>query len=265
VVTVKVAVAQVASPPDEPVVQRIERVADVVREAAAGSDLVVLPELWTPGYFAFDRYEDRAEPLDGPLLTRLRRWAAETGTHLHVGSVLERGDGDRLHNTAVLLGPSGEVELAYRKVHVFGYESLESTLLTPGERADVARTSLAAVGTSTCYDLRFPELYRQLVDRGAELIVVPAAWPAARLEHWRLFTRARAVENQVFLVACNAGGTQGEVVLGGHSVVVDPWGRVLGEAGTGEEILRVEIDLAEVARIRQEFPVLDDRRVPISD
>lgn len=243
--------------------ERIERVGGAVREAGESADLVVLPELWAPGYFAFDRYAELAEPLDGPLMGLLAQWAVDAGVHLHVGSVLERGTGGQLHNTAALLAPDGHLLLAYRKVHVFGYESLESTLLTPGDEVDVATTTLGPVGTSTCYDLRFPELYRQLIDRGAQLVVVPAAWPAARLEHWRLFTRARAVENQVYVIACNAGGRQGDVVLGGHSVVVDPWGRVLAEAGTGEEVLQVEIDLAEVARTRRDFPVLDDRRFAV--
>jgi predicted amidohydrolase len=136
-------------------------------------------------------------------------------------------------------------------------------LLSPGARADVAETPLGTVGMTTCYDLRFPELYRVLVDRGAQLVVVPAAWPAARLEHWRLFTRARAVENQVFLLACNAAGTQAGVRLGGHSVVVDPWGRVVAEAGDDEEVLLAELDLQTLTDIRTEFPVLDDRRLVV--
>jgi predicted amidohydrolase len=199
-----------------------------------GADLVVLPELWASGYFAFDRYDELAESLQGNLVSELGSWARELGIHLHAGSVLERDADGSLHNTALLFGPDGDLLLDYRKVHVFGYKSLESKLLSAGDRAGVATTSLGSIGTTTCYDLRFPELYRLLGDQGAQLVIVPAAWPIARLEHWKLFTRARAVENQVFLLGCNSAGTQGDVVLGGHSVVVDPWGRALAEASADE-------------------------------
>lgn len=256
----KTALMQVASPLDEPVERRVERVGDRVL-GLTDVDLVVLPELWAPGYFAFDRYDELAQHLDGPLLTTIRGWAHTLRTHLHAGSFLERGAGGRLHNTAVLIGPTGEVLLDYRKVHVFGYQSLESKLLSAGQRADVADTAVGPVGMTTCYDLRFPELYRHLVDQGAELVIVPAAWPAARLEHWKLFTRTRAVENQVFVLACNAAGKQGDVDLAGHSAVVDPWGRALAEAGSGEEILYAEIDRSAVSETRREFPVLQDRRI----
>lgn len=256
----RAALVQVASPLDEPVGARVERVGAVVA-GLADVDLVVLPELWAPGYFAFDRYRELADYLDGPLVSTFRTWARDINAHLHAGSVLERDAAGRLHNTAILIGPTGEVLLDYRKIHVFGYESLESALLSPGETAGVVSTGLGQIGMTTCYDLRFPELYRHLVDQGADLVIVPAAWPAARLEHWKLFTRVRAVENQVVLIACNAAGKQGDVELAGHSVVVDPWGRVLAEAGAGEEVVHVEIDPSVVARTRSEFPVLQDRRL----
>ncbi len=256
----KVALVQISSSFDEPVADRVARVGAMVT-GLRDVDLVVLPELWAPGYFAFDRYEQFAEPRDSALLRDIAGWAVELGAHVHGGSVLERDAAGHLYNTAVLFGPDGRLVLDYRKVHVFGYQSLEAQLLTPGDRADVSATPLGSVGMTTCYDLRFPELYRILVDHGAEIVIVPAAWPAARLEHWKLFTRARAVENQVFLLGCNAAGRQGDVRLAGHSVVVDPWGGVLAEAGGEEEILRAEFDLQMVADIRAEFPVLGDRRV----
>jgi predicted amidohydrolase len=258
----KIALVQLASPRGEPVADRVARAGATVA-GLDPVDLVVLPELWAPGYFAFDRYAELAESLDGPLLTEIAGWARRLRTHVHAGSVLERDEAGRLYNTAVLLGPDGDLVLDYRKVHVFGYRSLEAELLSAGDRADVADTALGRVGMTTCYDLRFPELYRVLVDRGAELVVVPAAWPAARLEHWALLTRARAVENQVYLLACNAAGAQGDVRLGGHSVVVDPWGRVVAEAGADEQVLYADLDPGLVTEIRTEFPVLGDRRVPV--
>jgi predicted amidohydrolase len=259
----KIALVQLASPLDEPVADRVARVGETVR-GLSDVDLVVLPELWAPGYFAFDRYAELAEALDGPLLGEIAGWARTLGTHVHAGSVLERDATGRLYNTAVLLGPDGGVLLDYRKVHVFGYKSQEAELLSAGDRADVAETPLGRIGMTTCYDLRFPELYRVLLDRGAQLVVVPAAWPAARLEHWQLFTRARAVENQVYLLACNAVGAQGDVRLGGHSVVVDPWGRVVAEAGDDEQVLYADLDLQTVTDIRTEFPVLGDRKLAVT-
>jgi predicted amidohydrolase len=258
---VKTALVQVASPAEEPVARRLERVGEMVA-GAAGTDLVVLPELWLPGYFAFSAYPQLAEPLHGDTVSAGREWARRLGCHLHLGSFLERDDEGRLHNTAVLISPSGEVLHTYRKMHVFGYQSREAELLTPGDRAGTVHTGLGRVGTTTCYDLRFPELYRTLVDEGAESIVVCAAWPAARLAHWRLFTSCRAVEEQVLLIACNAVGVQGDGVrLGGHSRIVDPWGEVLAEAGEEEGITMCEVDTGVILQARTEFPVLADRRL----
>lgn len=255
----RVALVQVASPDAESISFRRDRVSHLLA-GAAGADLVVLPELWAPGYFSFGSYEESAEALDGETVSAGRSWARELGCHLHLGSILERDPSGSLHNTAVLIDPAGEVVHTYRKIHVFGYRSKEATLLTPGDRLDVAQTPLGPVAATTCYDLRFPELWRALVDAGAETVVVPAAWPAERLAHWRLLTSARAVEDQVVVVAVNAVGHHGGVSLGGHSRVVDPWGNVLAEAGTEEGVTLCEVDPAAVGAVRAEFPVLADRR-----
>ncbi|WP_242908093.1 carbon-nitrogen family hydrolase [Actinomadura terrae] len=255
----RVALVQVASPASEPPAWRRERVGRMVADAR-GADLVLLPELWTPGYFAFDRYAELAEPLDGDTVTAGRQWARDLGCFLHLGSVLERTPEGRLHNTAVLIDPSGAVVHTYRKIHVFGYRSREAELLAPGDTVGTAPSPLGALGATTCYDLRFPEIWRALVDAGAETVAVPAAWPARRRAHWRLFTSARAVEQQLLVLACNAVGAQGDVTLGGASRVVDPWGTVLAEAGDAEEILYCDVDPDVVARTREEFPVLRDRR-----
>ncbi|MEV4096551.1 carbon-nitrogen family hydrolase [Streptosporangium saharense] len=258
----RVALLQVASPPEETPEDRRARVGRMVA-GARGADLVVLPELWAAGYFAFDAYAERAEPLDGPTVAAGREWAAELGAYVHLGSVVERDGRGRLFNTAVLLAPDGTVAHTYRKIHVFGYASREAELLTPGDRLDVAPSPWGGIGATTCYDLRFPELWRGLVDRGAGVVVVPAAWPAARREHWRLFTSCRAVEEQVVVIACNAVGTQdGGVELGGTSRIVDPWGVVLAEAGREEGVTFCEVDPGVVERTRAEFPVLADRRWP---
>jgi predicted amidohydrolase len=253
----RIALIQVASPEAEAVDHRRERVEDLVR-SAKGADLIVLPELWPVGYFAFDRYADHAETLEGKTVSRLAAAAQDMQCLIHVGSFVEQAQGG-VRNTAVLLGPAGDVLHAYSKIHVFGYESREAELLQPGKLLGLSDSRYGRFASTTCYDLRFPELWRALIDAGAELVVVPAAWPAARLSHWRLFTSARAVEQQVYVIACNAVGEQSGIALGGHSRVVDPWGAVVAEAGTEEGILWCDIDPARVEATRGEFPVLRDR------
>jgi predicted amidohydrolase len=260
----KVALLQVASPDDETVAARRDRVGRMVA-TSKGADLVVLPELWPTGYFAFDQYSELAESMDGDTVSAGREWAKHLGCYLHLGSFVERDSDGRLYNTAVLIDPAGAIAHTYRKIHVFGYRSREAELLTPGSGVAAADTPLGAVAATTCYDLRFPELWRTLIDAGAHIVIVPAAWPAARIEHWRLFTSCRAVEEQIILIACNAVGEQNGIALGGHSRIVDPWGVVLIEAGDDEGITWCEVDTSVVARVRDEFPVLRDRRMSVPE
>ncbi|MGQ9477576.1 MAG: carbon-nitrogen family hydrolase [Candidatus Bipolaricaulia bacterium] len=219
-----------------------------------GAGLILLPELWNVDYLEFERYQAGGEPLDGPTLTAVAAKAKELGAYLLAGSIIEEDRG-KLFNTSVLLGPQGERIATYRKIHLFGYHSREKELLTPGDRVVVAQTGLGALGLSICYDLRFPELYRAQLDQGAIAFLIPAAWPLARIEHWQLLARTRALENQCFLLGCNAAGPR----YGGQSLVVSPKGEVLGEAGESEEILKVQLDFKEVERVRAELPFLEDR------
>ncbi len=232
-------------------------------EAAPPSDLIVLPEMWPTGFFAFERYRAEAEPLDGPTVAALAARARARAAHILMGSFAERA-GEAYYNTAVLLDPAGRIAARYRKVHLFGYQSREKEILSPGEEAVVAETPWGPSGIATCYDLRFPEFFRGMLDRGAQFFLVPSAWPLARLEAWRLFCRARAHENLAGLIACNGAGVNQGVRLAGHSLAVDALGRVLAEAGEGEEVLTVDIDPGHVARARAEFPALADRRWPLS-
>ena len=258
----RVACIQLAYPAGESKPERVSRVLGLLDEAL-GASLIVLPELWPTGYFSFARYEGEAEPLDGPTVSALREFANAHHTYLLGGSFVER-HADGIANCAVLIDRHGDVVLTYRKMHLFGYESEEATLLTAGTAADVAAADIGGVAATTCYDLRFPELYRVLVDRGAEIVIIPAAWPAARIEHWRLLLRARAVENQVFVLGCNGVGPQGGAELGGHSMIVDPWGAVIAEAGgEGQEFLVADLDLERLKSIRTEFPVLEHRRIDV--
>ena len=262
----RLAVLQLSYGDEEPVHARRERVAAMVRDQR-GADLVVLPELWAPGGFAYRGWPEHAEALDGPTMTAIAAAAADIGAVVHAGSVIERApagpDGRGLWNTSVLLGPDGSVVATYRKVHRFGFGAGEPELLEAG--TDIVTAPLPGMdvvaGLSTCYDLRFPEMFRALLDAGAQLLLVPAAWPAARVAHWSLLGRARALENQCLLVAANTAGTHAGHAMGGRSQVVAPDGEVLAEAGDGEETLVLDLDLDTVAQARQRFPVLADRRL----
>jgi predicted amidohydrolase len=175
-----------------------------------------------------------------------------------MGSLVEK-EGDRLYNTSVLIGPDGEITACYRKIHLFGYQSDETRLLTPGSDVTVAELPWGICGLSTCYDLRFPELFRRMTDRGVTVFLVTSAWPMARLAAWRLFNRARAHENLAFLISCNCAGINAGRQYAGHSMIVDPWGLVAAEGGDGEDIVTSEIDPGLAAEARAEFPALADR------
>ncbi len=232
--------------------------AALVREQA-GADLVVLPELWTTGAFAFEEFGAQAEPLEGPTYEAMAKAASDAGVWLHAGSVPERAADGRLYNTSLVFSPSGDLAAAYRKIHRFGFDKGEAVLMGAGRELVTVRLPGTTLGVATCYDLRFPELFRSLVDAGAETLAVPAGWPERRRSHWTLLARARAVENQAFVLACGTAGTHAGVPQAGHSIVVDPWGEVLAEAGADEEVLTVEFDPAQVARTREQFPALKDR------
>ncbi|GGX44431.1 carbon-nitrogen family hydrolase [Streptomyces chartreusis] len=255
----------------ESVESRRGRVASLVREQA-GADLVVLPELWTTGAFAYEGFGSEAEPLEGPTYEVMAKAASDAGVWLHAGSIPERapadsgsatGDGP-LYNTSLVFSPSGELAAAYRKIHRFGFDKGEAVLMAAGEDLVTVRLPGTTLGVATCYDLRFPELFRGLVDAGAETLVVPAGWPERRRAHWTLLAQARAVENQAFVLACGTAGTHAGVPQAGHSIVVDPWGEVLAQAGAGEQVLTVEFDPGKVALTRDQFPALKDRMLGLA-
>jgi predicted amidohydrolase len=254
---VRVASLQMEAPTSTDRSDRYVLAEDMLRDVEA--DLIVLPEIWVTGYFNFERYEAEAEPLDGETSAFVRELATSRGAYVAGGSFVERDSSGRLFNTTFLTDPAGNRLLTYRKIHVFGYRSLESKLLSPGESLEVAATDIGTVGMSTCYDLRFPELYRTLVDRGAEVLIVPAAWPMARRDHWQLFTQARAVENQCIVVACNQAGGEGATQLAGSSRVIEPWGQVLAQGTDRPETLEALFDTDWITEVREEFPVLGDR------
>jgi len=257
--SVRVALLQLRIDGDEPVAERVPRSLAWAREAAADADLVVLPELWHVGAFDVDSAREYAEPLDGPLVSALAAVARDTGTWLHGGSFSEVAADGRHFNTSVLFAPDGSLAATYRKIHLFGFTGGETTLMSAGDALVVTDTPWGRTGLATCYDLRFPELFRGLLDRGATAVVVSSGWPTPRIDHWATLTRARAIENQYPVIACNEVGTHGGAVLGGRSVVVDAQGRVLAEAGSGEELLVADVDIDLALRWREQFPVHADR------
>ncbi|WP_122089102.1 carbon-nitrogen family hydrolase [Halalkalicoccus subterraneus] len=250
----------------------VERAVEAIAEAAErDADLVCLPEIFNVGYFAFEEYERAAEGLSGPTLSQLSEAAVEYGINVLAGTIVEdlaattgadTPADEGLANTAVLFGHSGERRAIYRKHHLFGYESAESELLVPGEdpRSGICEVEGFTVGITTCYDLRFPELYRDLVDQGVDLLLVPSAWPYPRVEHWMTLARARAIENQCYVATVNGSAEFEGSTLLGRSTVFDPWGTTLASAADEPALITSEVDPERVERVREEFPALRDRR-----
>lgn len=245
-----------------------ELAAAKVHEAAeGGADLVMLPELWLHGGFDPAHWQDGAETPDGETARLMRQTAIDCGVVLHAGSIVERDQDGGLYNTSLLFDAQGELLASYRKIHRFGFDQGEAAVMSPGEKlvtldlpAPEGAPTIKA-GLATCYDVRFPEMYRGLLDAGVQTLLQVAAWPARRVEHWRTLLRARAIEDQIFVLACSAVGTQAGIEMAGHSMVIDPWGDILAEGGEGEQIVWADFDPAKVADVRESFPVLKDRRL----
>ncbi len=251
----------------------VERALDAIETAATREvDLVCLPEIFNLGYFAFDQYSRAAEGLSGPTLSRIAAAAADHGIGVLAGTIVEdlaetddasKPAAEGLANTAVLFDRSGERQAIYRKHHLFGYESAEAELLVPGEdpSSGIVEIGGLTAAITTCYDLRFPELYRRLADRGVSLVLVPSAWPYPRVEHWTTLSRARAIENQCYVATVNGSGSYEGTRLLGRSTVFDPWGTTLASAADEPTLVVSEIDPGRVERVREEFPALRDRRL----
>jgi deaminated glutathione amidase len=244
----------------------------VERAAARGAAFVGLPE-----NFAFLRPEGEpvpaAQDLDGPWVRGMAALARRLRVTLLLGSLPERVEGDRkVRNTSVLLGPDGATIAVYRKIHLFdidlpGMEHLkESKAVVPGEEVVVAETPFGPLGLSICYDLRFPELYRELARRGARLLAVPSAFTERTGKaHWEVLLRARAIENLAYVVApAQVGHHGGGRASHGQAMIVDPWGAVLAQAPDGEGVAVAEIDFERQDRLRRDLPALQHRRLGLS-
>ena len=264
----RAAAVQLESTPDRD--RNLEAADRLTREAAkAGAELVVLPEKWPVLGTPEDTWAG-AEPLEGPTVGWARSLARELGIDLVAGSFAERVEGrERGANTSVHVGPDGELQATYRKIHMFDVEVggkayQESAHEEPGD--EVVGSTLAdgtGLGLTVCYDLRFPELYRILAIRGARIITVSAAFTltTTREQHWEVLLRARAIEDQVFVVAANQVGEHAKGYRsGGRSMIVDPWGLVLAQAPDKETFVVAELDLERQDEIRRSIPSLANRQ-----
>jgi predicted amidohydrolase len=232
----------------------------IAEAARRGSDVVVLPELWSTAY-DLENAATHAAPIEMGIFAQTAALAAEFQIHI-VGSCLSLIAPGRYGNTAVLFGPDGRILGSYTKLHLFRLMN-EERYLTPGERPALVATPWGLVGMAICYDLRFPELFRNYALAGARIIFLPSEWPQPRLAHWQTLLRARAIENQLYFVACNRVGVTESYEFFGRSAIIDPWGEAVIEGGEDQSLLTAEIDLAEVNRVRARIPVLDDRRPDI--
>jgi len=235
--------------------------------ASSGAQLVVLPE-----YFNFigpeEFWRENSEELAAsPSLERMRKKAVEHSVYLHCGSIMEK-KGNNVHNTSVVFDPNGDIVATYRKIHLFdvevpgGRRYLESDIITPGHGLAVFRVGEIIFGLATCYDLRFPELFRALSARGVHVILLPAAFTMMTgKDHWQLLLRARAVENLCYVAAADQyGSCPPNHMSYGRSMVVDPWGVVVAQAGDGIMAITADVDMLRLAEIRKSFPCLDHIR-----
>jgi omega-amidase len=225
--------------------------------ARRGAKLVVLPELWSSGY-DLKHCQDHARISQKRILPALAKLARHYHLYI-VGSVLKANSRREVFNSAVLLGPGAGPIQIYRKIHLFG-PMLEDQFLTPGSTTPIFHLPFGASALAICYDLRFPELFRKYALKGAQLVILCAQWPALRLEHWRTLVRARAIENQFFVVACNRIGSSEGTRFGGRSMIVDPWGNVLQEGSGQAALLTADIDFRAISKSRSRIFSLNDRR-----
>jgi deaminated glutathione amidase len=265
--TLRVACVQLnARAPKPDLIERAEQL--VARAASTGADLVVLPEKWT-GIGPPDLIRSVAESLDdGEATQAMSGWARAHGVTLVGGSIVERREGrEKLSNTCVVFDPEGEIAAVYRKIHMFdvevgGHVYRESETEEPGDSPEKTEVEGWKVGLTVCYDLRFPELYRILVLDGCEAITVPAAFTLfTGKDHWELLLRARAVENQCYVVAANQWGSfaDGKAAYG-RSSIIDPWGVVLAQAPDEDCVISAQLDRARLEEIRRSLPALANRQ-----
>jgi predicted amidohydrolase len=234
------------------------KASEMVAEAARRhSQIILLPELWSTGGVS-EELIHLAVPLNQGIFARISMLAREN--HICIlGSNLCSLEQGKYGNTAVFFDADGSIRASYTKIHLFSLMN-EDHYLTSGEHLTLVEEKWGKAGLSICYDLRFPELYRTYAFAGAQMVFVSAAWPHPRLHHWQTLLRARAIENQMYIIACNQSGMVKDTCFFGHSCIIDPWGETLIEAGETEVLLTATIEMDVVNKIRNKMPVLADRK-----
>ncbi len=236
------------------------KLAGMLEQAMAAPDkpdVILCPEMWNTGY-ALDRIDRLADENAARTKAFVSGFCRKHHVNVIAGSIAEK-TGGAVRNTVYVFDREGNVTADYSKIHLFRLMD-EEKYLTSGSRVGDAVIDGVPAGVMICYDIRFPELARKLALNGAKILFVPAEWPHPRLHHWRTLLMSRAIENQMFVAACNRVGTSGTTEFFGHSMLIDPWGEVIVEGGEREQLLTASVDLATVDQVRRTIPVFKDRR-----
>lgn len=253
----KIAVLQFDIHFSDPAVNRQKVIEMIDRASGEQPDVVVLPEMWNTS-FNFKQINENADCFGQPTLDILSEKAKQYHINIVAGSIADNREGN-IYNRAYVINREGKVIHSYDKIHLV-HHAKEDQYISGGSAIDVFELDGIKCGIVICYDLRFPELCRTLALKGAEVIFTPVQWFETRLEHYEILSKARALENQVFFVTANRIGEEFKAVFPGKSMVVDPWGKIIGQMGSGEEILNCNIDLTLVQRTRNKITCYQDRR-----
>ena len=253
----KVAVLQMDILPGDVEYNRQKAMSMIHEGLAQNAGLFVLPEMWTTGY-KLDQIHSLAEPENGPTMILLQQIARKYGVEIVTGSIAEKRK-DKIYNTAYVIDRTGTVIAKYSKIHLIGLME-EEKYITPGDHKCSFALSTGQAGLIICYDIRFTELPRALALEGCTTLFIPAQWPEQRGSHWRILNQARAIENQLFIISANTVNGHGRGKMYGHSMIIDPWGEIIAEGGTAEELILADVDFSMVADIRKRLPVFTDRR-----
>jgi omega-amidase len=237
--------------------QRLAVLLDKAIKTVPKPDVIVFPEMWNTGY-ALEQIQQLADEDGKRTKLFISKFCQEHQVHIIAGSIAEK-KGDEVFNTAYVFNRQGEFTADYSKIHLFRLME-EEKFLTSGDQIGSLDIEGIPAGVMICYDIRFPELARTLALAGAQILFVPAEWPHPRMHHWRTILMARAIENQMYVVACNRVGISGKTEFFGHSMIIDPWGEIIAEGGEQEEIITASIQLSDVDNVRSKIPVFEDRR-----
>lgn len=242
--------------------ENVQRAVSLIHAAiTAGSEMVILPELWSSGYQLKDRYTVSRANLE--ILKSLKSIANQH--HIWIGGSLVEQKGDDFFNSFFLINPDHAIDFKYQKTHLFK-PMKEDLWFSPGEQAVSFQSPWGQIGLAICYDLRFPELFRRYALDGVKICLISAEWPLSRIEHWKVLVQARAIENQYFVAAVNCVGKSNTETFGGNSLIVAPDGRILAMGGQDEEeMVTADLVLSDLAKLRASFPVLSDRRPDVYD